>query len=49
VTSTLAQSNTTAAQQAYASLAPQLQQYALDAASGSASVTAVTNPISFMA
>jgi|SRR5208283_297296 len=49
VTSTLAQSNTTSAQQTYASLAQQLQQYALGDASGSASVTALTNPISFMA
>ncbi len=49
VTSTLAQSNTTSAQQTYASLAQQLQQYALGDASGSASVAALTNPISFMA
>jgi hypothetical protein len=48
VTSTLAQSNTTAAQQSYARLAQQLQQYAFGDASGSAS-TALTNPISFMA
>jgi len=47
--STLAQSNATTAQQTYASLAQQLQQYALGDASGSAGVTALTNPISFMA
>jgi hypothetical protein len=47
--STATQSTTTAAQQTYASLAQQLQQYALGDASGSASVTSQTNPISFMA
>ncbi len=47
--STLAQSNATAAQQTYATLAQQLQQYALGDASGSASLSALTNPISFMA
>ncbi|MFZ1917534.1 MAG: hypothetical protein WAU58_08175 [Terriglobales bacterium] len=49
VTSTLAQSNATTAQQTYAGLAQQLQQYALGDSSGAASVTSLTNPISFMA
>jgi len=49
VTSTLAQSNTSSAQNTYASLAQQLQQYALGDASGPAGVTALANPISFMA
>jgi hypothetical protein len=49
VTSTLAQSNASTAQQTYASLAQQLQQYALGDASGAASATSLTNPISFMA
>jgi len=47
--STLAQSNTTAAQQTYASLAQQLQQYALGDTSGSAIAATLTNPISFIA
>jgi hypothetical protein len=47
--SSTTQSTTTTAQQTYASLAQQLQQYALGGVSGSASATALTNPISFMA
>ncbi len=49
VSSTLAQSNATTAQQTYSSLAQQLQQYAFCDASGSASAATLTNPISFMA
>jgi len=49
LSSTLAQSSATAAQQTYATLAQQLPQYALGNASGTASVAALTNPISFMA
>jgi hypothetical protein len=49
VFSTLAHSSAATAQQTYPTLAQQLQQYALGDASGSASATALTNPISFMA
>ncbi|MGB9235779.1 MAG: hypothetical protein WCC04_15320 [Terriglobales bacterium] len=47
--STPAQSTSTAAQQTYATLAQQLQQYFLGGAAGSAGVTSLTKPISFMA
>ncbi len=49
LSSALAPSNSTTAQQSYASLAQQLQQYALVDAAGSASSAALTNPISLIA
>ena len=48
-TSTTSQTSSTAAQQTFATLAQQLQQYALGDAAGPASVSALTNPVSFMA